>query len=96
LLGPREITFEEAATIFGRTIGRPTLKYQQVANSMAAMGMRQMGLSDEGVRLFLEMADALNDRWMKPLETRSEVNTTPTTMEQFASDVFAPAYNRTA
>jgi hypothetical protein len=60
------------------------------------MGMRQMGLSDEGVRLFLEMADALNDRWMKPLETRSEVNTTPTTMEQFASDVFAPAYNRTA
>jgi uncharacterized protein YbjT (DUF2867 family) len=96
LLGPREITLEEAATILGPAIGRPALKYQQMANSMAAMGMRQLGLSGEGVRLLLEMADALNDGWMKPLETRSEANTTPTTMKQFAADVFAPAYARGA
>jgi len=96
LLGPRDITLEEAAAILGPAIGRPALKYQQMANSMAAMGMRQMGLSDEGVRLLLEMADALNDGWMKPLEARSEANTTPTTVEQFAADIFAPAYNKPA
>jgi uncharacterized protein YbjT (DUF2867 family) len=96
LLGPRDITLEESATILGPAIGRPALKYQQMANSIAAMGMRQMGLSGEGVQLLLEMADALNDGWMKPLEARSDTNTTPTTMEQFAADVFAPAYNKPA
>jgi uncharacterized protein YbjT (DUF2867 family) len=96
LLGAGDVSFDEVATLLGKAIGRPGLKYQQVASGMAAMGMRQMGLSNAGARLILEMADALNDRWMKPLEARSEVNTTPTTMEQFSADVFAPAYARAA
>jgi uncharacterized protein YbjT (DUF2867 family) len=91
LLGSRDVTFNEVASILGAAIGRPGLKYQQAPNSMAAMAMRQMGLSDEGIKLLLEMNDAINDGWMKPLEARSGRNTTATTMEQFAAEVFAPA-----
>lgn len=96
LLGQRDSSFDEVAKVIGDAIGRPGLKYQQAPNSMAAMGMRQMGLSDGGIKLLLEMNDAINDGWMKPLEERSAENTTPTTIEQFAADIFAPAYTKAA
>jgi hypothetical protein len=39
-----------------------------------------------------EMCDALNSGHMKALEPRTAANTTPTTIEKFARDVFAPAF----
>jgi len=42
--------------------------------------------------LLLEMAEALNSGYMKPLEPRSPKNTTPATIEAFIADSFVPAY----
>jgi hypothetical protein len=43
-------------------------------------------------QLLCEMSASLNNGYMKPLERRSEKNTTPTTFETFVEEVFLPAY----
>ena len=92
LLGPRHITFAETAKIIGHAIGKPDLAYRQVPASLLKPAMMNMGLSSSMVDMMLEMSDALNTGHMKSQEPRSASNTTPTTLEWFAAEVFAPAY----
>ncbi len=54
--------------------------------------MSGMGISKNMATLICEMAAALNNGYMKPLEARSAANTTPTTFETFVKDVFLPAF----
>jgi len=51
-----------------------------------------MGMSSNMVDSLLEMAEALNDGYMKPLEPRSPSNSTPTTFETFVAEEFLPAF----
>jgi hypothetical protein len=53
-----------------------------------------MGLPKKTVELILEMWDGANDGLIVPQEARSAKNTTPTTLESFVTEVFAPAYLR--
>jgi len=92
LLGPREITMQEAATIIGRAIGKPDLKYAQAPDDQIRSGMQQMGMSAEMAGLILEMAAAMNGGHMKALEPRGARNTTPTTYEKFVQEEFLPHY----
>jgi uncharacterized protein YbjT (DUF2867 family) len=92
LLGPRHVTNAEAAKIIGAAIGKPDLAYRQVPEVLLKPAMMQMGLSADTVELILEMSEALNTGHMKSQEARSPQNTTPTTLETFAAEVFAPAY----
>jgi uncharacterized protein YbjT (DUF2867 family) len=96
LLGPRDYTMKEAAGILGASIGRPGLGYTHLPAMMVKPALKQMGLSASMADALLEMMDAMNSGWMKPQEPRSPQNTTPTSLEQFAADVFAPAYNAKA
>ena len=96
LLGPRHIAYSEAAKILGAAIGKPDLTYRQVPNSVLKPAMVQMGMSANFVDLMLEMFEALNTGHMKSQEPRSPQNTTPTTLESFAAEVFAPAYRAKA
>jgi hypothetical protein len=52
-----------------------------------------MGLPAKTATLMSEMNDAANDGLLTPQEPRSEKNTTATTLENFAKEIFAPAYN---
>jgi len=92
LLGPRHVTNAEAAKIIGAAIGKPDLAYRQIPGSILKPAMMKMGLSANMVNLILEMSEALNTGHMKSQEPRSARNTTPTTLETFAAEVFAPAY----
>ncbi len=92
LLGPRHIAYPEAAKILGAAIGKPDLSYRQVPNAVLKPAMMQMGMSASVVDVMLEMFEALNTGLMKSREPRSPQNTTPTTLESFAAEVFAPAY----
>ena len=60
---------------------------------MVEQALKQMGLPAKTAALMSEMNDAFNDGLMNPKEVRSEKNTTSTTLETFAKEVFAPAYN---
>jgi uncharacterized protein YbjT (DUF2867 family) len=92
LLGARDVTYTEVAKIIGAGIGKPNLAYQQLSSTQLKPALMQMGMSSNMVDLLLEMSDALNSGYMKPRETRSPRNTTPTTIETFITDTFVPAY----
>ena len=96
LLGQRDLTYTEVATIIGKAIGKPELKYVQVPDDQFRSVLVQMGMSEQFARLLLEMTAALNAGEMHALEPRTPQNTTPTSFETFAAEVFVPAYQHQA
>lgn len=92
LHGQRDLTMQEAASIVGKAIDRPDLKYQQVPFAMLESSLLQMGMPKKTVALLLEMWDGANAGLIVPQESRSAKNTTPTALESFVAEVFVPAY----
>jgi uncharacterized protein YbjT (DUF2867 family) len=92
LQGARDVTNTEAAKIIGAAIGKPDLTYKQMPAAQLKPGFMQMGMSSNMADQLFELADAQNSGYLKALEPRSPRNTTPTTLETFVAEVFAPAY----
>jgi uncharacterized protein YbjT (DUF2867 family) len=92
LHGQRDIDYREATAIIGKAIGKQDLKYIQAPHDQLLQAMVQMGMSENFVKLILEMADALNSGHMRTLEPRTSRNTTPTSFETFVAEKFVPAY----
>jgi len=92
LLGPRDYTMKEIAGIIGQAIGKPNLGYMHVPSLMLEPALVQMGLPKSTAALIIEMWKGLNSGLVAPQEPRSAKNTTPTKLETFAANVFAPAY----
>src|SRR5208282_3318578 len=93
LLGTRDYTMREAAEIIGAAIGKTNLSYTHAPAMMLKPAMMAMGISANMVDLLLEMSDAINSGTVAALEKRGPQNTTPTTLELFAANVFAPAFS---
>jgi uncharacterized protein YbjT (DUF2867 family) len=96
LLGPRDVTMKETAVIIGRAIGKPNLAYVQMPLPLLESALTSMGLPKSSAALLVELWKAANEGMLVPQETRTAENTTPTTIEQFAEDVFAPQFLRNA
>jgi uncharacterized protein YbjT (DUF2867 family) len=94
LLGPRDYQMAEAASILGHSIGKPDLAYVQFPYEDALQAMVQSGLSQSVAEIYVEMARGMNEGLIVQ-ERRNSQNTTPTTLEEFAKQVFAPAYQTT-
>ena len=92
LLGSRDITYLEVASVFGKLIGKPGLNYVQMPAAQLKPALTQMGMSENMADLLLEMSDALNSGYMRALETRSAQNTTPTSIETFVTEQIAPRF----
>jgi uncharacterized protein YbjT (DUF2867 family) len=92
LLGPRDVTYAEAAKIIGTAIGKPHLAYVQLPDEQVIQAMTGMGMSKNMAVLICEMSAAINSGYMKALEPRSEKNTTPTTFETFVQEMFLPSF----
>jgi uncharacterized protein YbjT (DUF2867 family) len=96
LHGQRDLSQDEAAKAIGAAIGRPKLSYKHLPNFLIEQGMKQMGIPGKTAALMSEMNEAANDGRLKPLEERSESSTTPTAIEDWAREVFLPAYHAKA
>jgi uncharacterized protein YbjT (DUF2867 family) len=99
LLGQRDLTLDEAASIIGRAIGMPDLKYVQFSYDDAAKWLVEMGVGKDASRLFIEMSKALNEGLFAVNRPRAKDNTTPTSFEEFAetfAEYFAAAAPRKA
>jgi uncharacterized protein YbjT (DUF2867 family) len=92
LLGQRDLTMAEVATIIGEAIGQPGLGYIQAPDDQIRPALMQVGMSLNGANLILEMAAALNSGHMRALESRSARNTTPTSYETFVAEQFVPRF----
>jgi uncharacterized protein YbjT (DUF2867 family) len=92
LHGQRDISMKQAAVVVGSAIGKPKLSYVEVPFMMLEPALVQMGLPPKTAALLIEMWKGGNAGLISPLEQRSAKNTTPTTLESFVTEVFAPAY----
>lgn len=96
LHGQRDLSYDEVASIVGKAIGKPDLKYVKAPDNQVLAAMVQMGMSENMAGLLLEMTAALNSGYMRPLEPRTAANTTGTTYENFVAEFFVPAYQQQA
>jgi uncharacterized protein YbjT (DUF2867 family) len=97
LLGERDLTYLEVASVIGKAIGKPGLGYMQLGPAQLKPALVQMGLSANMADLLLEMSESLNSGYMTPLEPRTAQNTTPTSIETFVTEHFVPRFTgRTA
>jgi uncharacterized protein YbjT (DUF2867 family) len=94
LLGQRDLSYTDVAAIIGKAIGKPDLKYVQVPGDQFRAVLVQMGMSEPMAKLLLEMTNAMNAGKMRPVESRTQSNTTPTNYETFVREVFLPAYQQ--
>jgi uncharacterized protein YbjT (DUF2867 family) len=92
LQGPRNHTLREATRILGAAVGRPEVPYVQMEEADFVGALTGMGFSASMAGLYAEMARAFNEGRVRPAEPRGPGNTTPTTLEAFAAEAFAPAY----
>jgi uncharacterized protein YbjT (DUF2867 family) len=92
LHGQRDVTMKEVASIVGKSIGKPDLGYMQVPFMMLEPALVQMGLPKSTAALMIELWKGGIAGLVAPQEQRSAKNTTPTTLESFVAEVFAPAY----
>jgi uncharacterized protein YbjT (DUF2867 family) len=90
LLGQRDLTYREVASVIGKAIGKPSLTYSQFQPQLIKPALLQSGMSSSMADLILEMSEALNSGYMAPLELRSGQNTTSTPIEAFVAEEFVP------
>jgi uncharacterized protein YbjT (DUF2867 family) len=91
LLGPRDISMEEATRIIGEKIGKPDLQYVHFAREEYINGLLQAGLSKDMAEQLAELDAGINDRLFASGEPRTQENRTSTDFKQFA-DFFAQVY----
>jgi uncharacterized protein YbjT (DUF2867 family) len=94
LLGERDISMKEAATVLGEAIGKNDLNYVQFPYEDTKQSMMQMGLSEDVASGMVELYQAFNEGTAKPTESRTPKNTTPTRIEEWAND-FAALFRAT-
>jgi uncharacterized protein YbjT (DUF2867 family) len=84
VLGPRDVTYNEIASVMGKAIGKPDLKYYTVTYEEGSKAMMQMGMGESVVSRMMEFIKALNEGKVMEETKRNSINTTPTTLEEFA------------
>ena len=92
LLGERDLDMREAARIVGEAIGKSELQYVQTPIERAERELLDGGSELTMVRHRLQMYIGFNDGSIRWIEERSAENTTPTSIETFAAEEFAPRF----
>lgn len=92
LFGPRDLTMEDARAAIAKAISKPDLSYVQFPYEEAKKAMVGMGLSADYAGLLVEMMKSMNEGIMRPTQVRDAKTTTPTSIEWFADNVFAPMF----
>lgn len=91
LIGPRDVSMQEAAAILGKAIGKPELPYVQFPYEDSLKAMVGLGMSPSVAGSFVDLHRALNETDLLRAKSRDAGNTTPTSIEDFAR-TFASAY----
>jgi hypothetical protein len=92
LLGQRDLSYNEVASIIGMGIEKTDLQYVQLPADQMKPILIQLGMSANMADLLLEMSAGLNSGHMRALEARTAKNTTPTSFEDFVQKHFLPLY----
>jgi len=91
LNGDRDLTMVEVARALGEAVGRPDLGYVEMPLPIFRRGLASGGLTPNAAELLIEINRGIHDGVVRT-EPRDTHNTTPTSIEAFAREVFAPAF----
>lgn len=91
LLGPRDVTGEEAAEILATALGLSHLPYVEFKPADVLHGMVGSGVPEHIAALFVESFEGFNRGLMD--YRRDAESTTPTKLETFAQQVLKPAFD---
>jgi len=92
LLGQRDLTLTEVVAVIAKGLRKPDLRYVEFPYDQVEKVLEQMGAQAKTVASFIELFQGINNGIVTATETRSPVNTTPTSIESFVKEVFAPVY----
>jgi len=92
LLGQRDLTLHEVVAVIAKRLNKPDLRYAQFPYDQVEKVLIQLGASAKTAASFTEMFQGINTGIVAATEPRSAANATPTTIETFVKEVFAPAY----
>ncbi len=87
LHGGGDYSLAQATQILGATLGRHDVQYEQVPYQDAIGGMIAAGISPSVVQAVLETAKSFNAEETWALQPRSELTTTSTTLEKWATEL---------
>ena len=93
LLGERDCAMNEFTPLIGRAIGKPDLAYAQVEPEAAVAALVAQGFSPVRAAYRIGIYTSFNAGRLAPEGPRSPANSTPTSVEAFATEVFAPVYS---
>jgi uncharacterized protein YbjT (DUF2867 family) len=92
VLGSRDVTYNEVASVYGKAIGMPDLQYFYVSYEDGAKAMKQMVMGESVTNRMMEFVKALNEGRVLEDAKRNQGNTTSTSIEDFA-EVFKTVFN---
>jgi len=92
LLGQRDLTYNEVASVFGKAIGKPDLKYNEFPAAAFKQALMLMGTSENLADNMNRFIDHLNKGKVLEDAKRDNESTTSTSIEEFAH-TFAYVYN---
>ncbi len=92
ILGDRDYSFKEFTRILGKAIGNPDLPYIQFPIDQARQAIIDQGISEDVATDITDMETSLKTGIMN-YEIRTKANSSQTSAETFAKEVFAPLYN---
>jgi uncharacterized protein YbjT (DUF2867 family) len=93
LLGARDVTNNEIATVMGKAIGKPDLKYVQFPYEDNKNALIGVGFAVSPAEAMVEFIQSMNEGRILRDARRTPENTTPTTLEDFAR-IFASIYQQ--
>ncbi|TAG04043.1 MAG: NAD-dependent epimerase/dehydratase family protein [Cytophagia bacterium] len=92
--GSKDLSMDEVATIIGKNIGKPDLKYVTFSYEDAKNGMVQNGIPLTIAEGYNELFKSLNDGLYLNDYQRNAENTTPTTLEWFVENQLKYVYQQ--
>ncbi len=92
LLGQRTLTFDEAIRAIGMAIEKPDLEYVQVPDKEMLNYMIGAGMSRNVAESINELSRGIGNGTLSATVTRDKLNTTATSIEEFARTTFKEAY----
>lgn len=83
-IGPKDVTMNHVAEVFGVVFDHPGLKYQQISMDDARKGMLASGMSPDLVDLLIEMYEGFNSGLIVATEELKPTHRGITTFEEYA------------
>ena len=90
--GSKDTAYNELTALIAKAINMPTLKYITFPKDQGKAGMMGAGLAETIADGYIDLLDAVNSGEYFKGYVRTTESTTPTSVEWFITNEFAPAY----